>query len=66
MTLTFTEKTRGQALHTLKTMWVLCEVAKEEEIWRPKFDSFDQLSDMMNMMKTKSKNFDDLIYKNSK
>ena len=52
MTITLIDNTRGQALHTLKTMWALCEVAKEEKIWSPEFDSFDQFKSTLHGRKT--------------
>ena len=41
MTMKVINTTRDQAIHTLKKMWAICEVVKEEEIWRPDFDSFE-------------------------
>ena len=32
---------RDWAVYTLGEIWAICEVVKEEEIWRPGFDSFE-------------------------
>ena len=41
MTIKIINTARDQAIHTLKEMKAICEVVKEEEIWRPGFDSFE-------------------------
>ena len=40
-TVTLNNSTGAQAVHDLKMMWALCEIAKEEKSWRPQFDSFE-------------------------
>ena len=41
MTIKIINTTRDLAIYTLKKMWAICKVVKEEEIWRPDFDSFE-------------------------